>query len=104
MKNLDINNLARTVIIGGVLLPVTLSMTGLLNVSAKSIRAATVKAAEVSNAEQVRSDMGDKVFEPCLDFYFSKADSKLEREAKNDIDDAFGGDVDHSGVCRYFFS
>ena len=104
MKNLDINNLVRTLVIGGVMLPVTVSMTGLLSTSATSIKSATAKAEEVSTTDQVRSDFEAKIFEPCLDYYFSKSDSKLEREAKNEIDDAFGGDVDHSNVCRFFFS
>ena len=41
--------------------------------------------------------------EPCIDYMFAKNDSKLEREAKTELDEAFGGQVDYSNVCGWVF-
>ena len=45
----------------------------------------------------VRSDLT----KPCLSYLLSKGDSKLEREAKDEIDSYFGGDVSHGDVCKW---
>ena len=38
---------------------------------------------------------------PCLKYVMSKSDSKLEREAKNEVDEILGGEVMISEACSY---
>ena len=57
--------------------------------------------AQETKGDRVANDMRSKLMEPCIDFAFSKPDSKLEREAKTDIDDVFGGQVNYQQVCNW---
>lgn len=56
-----------------------------------------------SPVETVTRRLQSGLVEPCVDYMFSKGDSKLEREAKTELDDAFGGEVDHANVCGWVF-
>ena len=38
---------------------------------------------------------------PCLLWAFSDSESKLEREAMNQIDDLMGGEINHSELCGW---
>lgn len=38
---------------------------------------------------------------PCLRYALSKADSKLEREAKNAVDEVLGGEVNYREACKW---
>ena len=38
---------------------------------------------------------------PCVNYLLSKDDSKLERDAKDAVDEYFGGEVDHRSVCDW---
>ena len=55
-------------------------------------------------ATQIQRSIKADLTEACLDWGYSKGDSKLEREAKNTIDDYFGGEVNHAGVCKFVLS
>ena len=37
----------------------------------------------------------------CLDFAFSAKDGKVERAAKDAIDERFGENADYAGVCKW---
>ena len=39
--------------------------------------------------------------EACVKYVVSKADSKLEREAKDSIDDILGGEVNYRETCNW---
>ena len=53
---------------------------------------------------QIQRSIKAELTEACLDWAYSKGDSKLEREAKNAIDDYFEGEVNHAGVCKFVLS
>jgi len=38
---------------------------------------------------------------PCLRYALSKNDSKLEREAKNAVDEVLGGEVNYQEACKW---
>ena len=42
--------------------------------------------------------------EACVKYLVSKNDSKLEREAKTELDEVFGGEVNYKEVCNWTFS
>ncbi len=78
-------------------LPLTLSITNLTNTTAEVAKLALKDTVANETIDSLRGDLT----KPCLDFYVSKVDSKLEREAKNTIDDVMGGEVNHKGLCDY---
>ena len=93
--SLDLNNVIRSAAIVVVGLP----LSGALAVSVVSnLPEGESRAVATQNA--IKADLT----EACLDWGYSKGDSKLEREAKNEIDDYFGGEVNHAGVCKFVFS
>ena len=96
--NFDINNIVRSVAVAVVALPITLSLTGLVNVTAEAAREGLQDSAKEEVFESLRKDLTM----PCINFRISKDDSKLEREAKNQIDEVFGGEVDYAKVCNAF--
>ena len=93
----SIDSLVRSVAVVAVGLPLTLSITNLTNTTSRVAELALQK----NPTEEVIQDLSSKLIRPCLDFYLSKVDSKLEREAKNTIDDVMGGEVNHKGICDY---
>ena len=95
--NFDINNIVRSAVVAVVALPITLSLTGLVNVTADAAREDLKDSAQ----EEVFESLRGKLTMPCVNFRISKDDSKLEREAKNQIDEVFGGDVSHAAVCNF---
>jgi cytochrome c-type biogenesis protein CcmH/NrfF len=98
--NFDVNNIVRSLSIAAVALPMSLSLTGLINVNTQAARENLNDSAQ----EEVFESLREKLTMPCVNFRISKADSKLEREAKNEIDEVFGGDVAHASVCNFILS
>ena len=100
--NFDINNVVRSVVFGAVALTVTVPLGSTLGNTSRSI-AVTADAAEVaaepSKASVVLDDIRNELTRACIDYRVSKQDSKLEREAKNTIDEYFDGDVAHRSIC-----
>ena len=91
----DLNNVVRSAAIVVVGLPVS----------------AAVAVGVVANlpegeprATQIQRSIKADLTEACLDWGYSKNDSKLEREAKNAIDEYFDGEVNHAGVCKFVLS
>jgi hypothetical protein len=93
----DLNNLVRSAVIALIGLSVTIPVGGEISARGKASRVELEK----SNSEVVLEDIVNKLTAPCIDYMISKVDSKLERTAKNTIDDYFGGAVDHKAVCDY---
>ena len=95
--NFDLNNIVRSVAIGVVGLSITLPLGAEITASGRASRAVE----EPTQAQVVLDGIVNNLTEACVDYRISKADSKLEREAKTAIDDYFGGDVSHRAVCDY---
>ena len=98
MQNIDINNIVRSVAIALVGVPLSLSVSGLVNASSDGLRSVQ----DESPAASVREEYAGQIAKACYEFAFSKVDSKLEREAKTAIDEVFGGEVDYGQVCKVF--
>jgi hypothetical protein len=95
--NLNIENLVRSVVLLVVGLPVALGVAG----TADRLTSLAEEAAASSVVDSATEEHKATLTEPCLRYVVSKADSKLERDAKNDIDDALGGAVMHGEVCKW---
>ena len=95
--HLDINGIIRSVAVIVVGLPVALSVSGATN----AITRAADQAAEKDAATVVVEELRAEATRSCVNWLVSKVDSKLEREAKNEIDDAFGGEVSYKEACKY---
>ena len=93
----DVNSIIRSVAVVAVGLPIALSFGNLTNTTASVAALALEKTAANETIDSLRGELT----KPCLDYYVSKVDSKLEREAKNTIDDVMGGEVNHKGLCDY---
>ena len=94
----DVNHLVRSAAIAAVGLPLALSTSGLINITASAAKDATTE----SGVQEVYASYGDQLAEPCIGWAVSKVDSKLERESKTAIDEIFGGEVDYGKVCNAF--
>jgi len=93
----NIDSLVRSLAVVAVGLPLTLSITNLTNTTSRVAELALEK----NPTEVVLDDLRSELVKPCLDFYLSEVDSKLEREAKNTIDEVMGGEVNHKGICDF---
>ena len=94
---INLNNIIRSVAIAGIGLPLSLGVSGFLGASTEALRVSTQESAQTAEYESLRSDLTG----PCLKYLFSKRDTKLERDAKNSIDETFGGEVEYKGVCNW---
>ena len=95
--DINLNNIIRSVAIAAVGLPLSLGTNGFLSASTDALRSSTKESAQTAEYKSLRAELTS----PCLKYLFSKVDSKLERNAKNTIDEAFGGEVDYKGVCNW---
>jgi hypothetical protein len=86
---LNVENLVRSGVVLAVGLPLTLSLTGVLN--------NLTPTADVRITTEYKSSLT----EPCIRYMVSKNDSKVEREAKNEIDDIVGGETNHRETCNW---
>jgi hypothetical protein len=86
----NINHLARTIVAGVAIIPLTVGMTVKMSQS------------EESNLRQAKVDDTKAALTlACIKYQASKSDSKLEREAKNSIDELLGGEVNHGPLCNW---
>ena len=99
MMNLNIENLVRSGVVLAVGLPLALGMTSALGTADRLTTLA--ETAAVNRVSEESDNLKSTLVEPCLRYVVSKADSKLERVAKNDIDDVLGGEVNHGEVCKW---
>jgi hypothetical protein len=93
---LSIENLVRSGVVLAVGLPLTLTVGSLVNTTADLARSSTPSE---STLEQ--ETLKDSLTLPCLKYLMSKEDSKLEREAKNEVDEIMGGEVSYGAVCKW---
>lgn len=93
----NIDSLVRSAAVLIVGLPVSLSISNGLDVGAKVAALALEKDSFSLVSEDLRKDL----VRPCFDFFLSKVDTKLEREAKNTIDEKMGGEVNYKALCEF---
>ena len=100
---MDVNvaSVVRSVALGVVGLPIALGVSGSLGALTEGIRANTAGAVSEAPVTVAKNDVRAELTKPCLSYLLSKGDSKLEREAKDEIDTYFGGDVAHGDVCKW---
>ena len=95
--NSDITNIIRSVAFLGCALPLTIALAGRVGVGTELARQDLV----VSQSDQVIIDLKNDLTKVCIDYKLSKADTKLERQAKNDIDEVFDGEVLYGVTCNF---
>jgi len=95
--NSDITNIIRSVAFLGCALPLTIALAGRVSVGTEVARQKLI----VSPAEQAVIDLKNDLTKVCIDYKLSKVDTKLERQAKNDIDEVFDGEVLYNVTCNY---
>ena len=95
--NSDITNIVRSAVFLGCALPLTLSLAGRVNVGTDVTR----RSLEISPSDQVIIDLKNDLTKACIDYKLSKVDTKLERTAKNTIDEAFDGEVLYGSTCSF---
>ena len=91
--NLNVENLVRSAVVLVVALPITVA-------SALSL---TDRPRE-NKSLLSQADLKAELTVPCLRYALSKADSKLEREAKNAVDEVLGGEVNYQEACKWVLS
>ena len=99
--DLNVNNLVRSAVVLVVGLPVSLALAGSVftntSISAEREARNVAKTEENSEVENLKNSLTL----PCVKWAVSKSDSKLEREAKNTIDEVLGGEVSYGEVCKW---
>ena len=94
----DINNIVRTVLIAAVVAPLSLSLAGLLSTQNEVNR----QSLDTDPKTEMLDELKRELQLPCIKYATSKADTKGEREAKNEIDEILGVDVDqHGQACNF---
>ena len=98
--NVNVASLVRSGVILVIGVPAVLGLGNVLNTAAQS-----TKNAERPDVRQlvIESYQG-RAAEACVKFLVAKQDSKMEREAKTELDDVFGGEVNYKEVCNWTFS
>ena len=91
---LNIENLVRTGAVVLVGLPLALGVNSTLGTLSELAKDSNAKDDAIA---AFKADLTV----PCLKYMMSKNDSKLEREAKDLIDEALGGEVNHGETCKY---
>ena len=95
--NSDITNIIRSAAFLVVGLPLTFALAGRVNVGTEVAR----QELTVSPSDQVIIDLKNDLTKVCIDYKLSKVDTKLERQAKNDIDEVFDGEVLYDTTCNF---
>jgi hypothetical protein len=98
--NSDITNIIRSAAFLVVGLPLTFALAGRVNVGTEVAR----QELTVSPSDQVIVDLKNDLTKVCIDYKLSKVDTKLERQAKNDIDEVFDGEVLYDTTCNFVLS
>ena len=98
--NVNVSSLVRSGVVLLLGAPVVLGAGGFFNELAK----ATKETARPDGRSVIIESYQTQAAEACVKFLVSKADSKLEREAKTELDEVFGGEVNYKEVCTWTFS
>ena len=88
----NVNQCIRSVVVLAVGLPVSVGV------------ALSVVPKGETEALKVVNGLKGKLTTTCLEYAFSKSDSKMERAAKDTIDDQFGDGANYGEVCRWVLS
>jgi len=99
IKELNVGSLVRSGVIVILGAPVVLAVADNFSTSADAQRVAGSPDARVEVIDAARAEAAPA----CIKWLVSKDDSKLEREAKNELDEVFGGEVNHEAVCKWVF-
>ena len=80
---INVDHIVRSLAIAAVGVSMSLSVANLVNTGS------LIAAQQLKNQpiEIVQEELETQLVRPCIDWYVSKKDSKVEREAKNTIDD-----------------
>ena len=92
----NVENLVRSGVVLAVGLPLALSLGGLTGATTRVLEQ---QAANPTSA--ATNALKERLAAPCLRYMLSKNDSKLEREAKTDIDEVIGGPVEYTATCKW---
>ena len=98
--NVNVASLVRSGVVLVLGVPVVFAVGAAFNETARSTRL----AAEPDARTEVIEEYQGLAAEACVKYLVSKSDSKLEREAKTELDEAFGGEVNYQEVCKWAFS
>jgi len=90
IMEVNVNQIVRSVVVLAVGLPIS------VGVAVNGLR-----TPEKNESVIIQSELKAELTEPCLKYALSKVDSKLEREAKNEIDEVFGGEVNYQETCKW---
>ena len=91
---LNVENLVRSGVVLAVGVPLVLGINGTLGTLSRLAEDSDAKDDAVA---ALKADLA----KPCLKYIMSKADSKLKRQAKDEIDEVLGGEVMHGEACKY---
>ena len=94
---LNIAHIVRSASLAIVGLPIALSTSGLID-TGKQLMQQSLNDRPINIVEE---QLETALVRPCIDFYVSKVDSKVEREAKNQIDEIMGGETNYATLCEY---
>ena len=94
--NLNVENLVRSAVVVAVGLPVALSLANLTGTASR-----LAEQSLTDPTSEVTASLKSELAGPCVRYMLSKADSKLEREAKNDIEEVVGGPVNYTETCKW---
>ena len=98
--NVNVSSLVRSGVVLVLGAPVVLALGNLFATNAEATRLANQPDAR----DEAISVYQGEAAEACVKFLVSKDDSKLEREAKTELDEIFGGEVNYPEVCKWVFS
>ena len=88
---------ARSLVLGIAIAPLTLTLAAAVGSANKQVDNNPIATREV---ESLRREL----VRPCIDYRVSELDSALEDKAKADINEIFGGKVDHRATCSFILN
>ena len=94
---MNIENLVRSGVVLAVGLPLALGVGSV----GGSVKELTASLSEESVAQSVQDELKGQLTKDCLMWAFTDVDSKLERQSKDNIDEALGGQADYGEVCKW---
>ena len=98
--NVNVSSLVRSGVVLVLGAPVVLSLGTLFAQNADATRTANQPDARQETIDAYQG----RAAEACVKYLVSKNDSSLEREAKTELDEVFGGEVNYGEVCKWVFS
>ena len=94
---LNIESLVRSGVCLAIGLPLVLGLSGLTNTLGRLAVDASEEDRKTETVDNLRADLTL----PCLKWVMAKVDSKLEREAKDAVDEVLGGEVMIGEACKW---